>query len=142
MEMTKGRITQIVIGGLALIQLVMSILFLGGIIQTGIAQWVLAILLVCFGFIIIEVMAYFLFTKKDILEMICKWLIIFFGVIVLVMNTVLMIMNAATIFTNFLALTGWLALVFILLTYALCAAMIAYLVIASKEERTEVESSK
>jgi len=135
MEMTKSKITQIVIGGLSLALLVLSILCLGGIFETGIAQWLLAILIVAFGFSLLEVVVYFVFTKRDIIEMICKWLVIFFGVVILAINTVVVVLNATTMFTNFLAITGWFALMFVVLGYILCATMIMYLVFADKEEK-------
>lgn len=133
MEMTKSRITQIVIGGLSLIMLVLCCL--GFVFETGIDGWILAVLIVAFGFSIIEVVLYFLFTNRDLLEMICKWLVIFFGVIILVINTVALIISAATIFADFLALSGWFALLLIVLTYALCAAMIAYLIFADQDAK-------
>lgn len=134
MEMTKSKITQIVIGGLSLVMLVLSFLAFG-IFETGIDQWILAVLIVSFGFSVIEVVVYFVFTNREILEMICKWLVIFFGVIILVINTVALIVGFTTIFTNFLAMTGWLALLFIVLTYVLCAAMIAYIIFSDKEAK-------
>jgi len=134
MEMTKSKITQIVIGGLSLVMLILSFLAFG-IFETGIDQWILAVLIVSFGFSVIEVVVYFVFTNREILEMICKWLVIFFGVIILVINTVALIVGFTTIFTNFLAMTGWLALLFIVLTYVLCAAMIAYIIFSDKEAK-------
>jgi len=140
MEMTKSKITQIVIGVLSLALLVLSVLGLGGIIDTGIAQWLLAVLIVSFGFSIIEVIMYFVFTKRDIIEMIGKWLVIFFGVIILAINTVVVVLNATTIFADILATTGWFALMFVVLGYILCAAMVAYLIFANKEEKEEKEA--
>lgn len=138
MEMTKSKILQIVIGSVSLVMLVLSILGIGGILPVTTADWnlgvvCLAIVLVGFGFIMVEVILYFLLAKSDVMALICKWILIFFGVIVLVINTVIFATMAPIIFGAFG--TFWFSFVYALLTYALCGVIIAYLVISGKEEK-------
>ncbi len=141
MEMTKSRILQIVMGGVSLVMLVLGILIIGQIIPAFESLWAWGIIIVCFGFIIVEVLLYFL-VHSDIMSTICKWLLIFFGVILLVINTVVLCVEATSMFADFGAISGWFAFIMVLINYAICAMIIAYLVLADKEYKVLKEEQR
>ena len=68
MNMTKSKILQIVMGGVSLVMLVLGILIIGQIIPAFESAWAWGILVICFGFIIVEVLLYFL-VHSDNLQM-------------------------------------------------------------------------
>ena len=136
MNITKSTLLQILMAGCSGLMLVLSILCVGKIIPIAEnSLWVWGVLTICFGFVLIEAIVYFVFGKNDVLQMVCKWLVVLFGVILLIMTIVLLAVSASTMFADFGALTGWLQFVFVLIAFAICAMMIAYLIVADKDQK-------
>mgnify|MGYP006972555341 CR=1 FL=1 len=134
MKMSKSMVMQIVMGSISLVMLVLSILCVGKIIPTaGQTQWAWGVMVISTGFVLVQVLVYFLLGKTEVMGLICKWLVVLFGVIILVINILILVLSASTIFQDFAS--GWLQFVLVLINFALCAVMITYLVMSDKEQK-------
>ncbi|MBR1925434.1 MAG: hypothetical protein IJ837_01090 [Clostridia bacterium] len=137
MEVVKNKLYHLVLGCMALVMLVLGILLVGGIIPSSVPSWVWAITLICCGISLVEMIIYFMFSNSEISLLLCKWLNLFLGIILLIVNFAGLCLAEDEMFSNFGAVSGWLSFVFVLFNVIQFVFMFAYFIFAVKAESEE-----
>lgn len=142
--LVRNRYFQLAIGITSLVMLILSILMIPkNIIPSSIPQNIWVMLTIMFALNLIEVIVYFLFAKTATTRMICWWLNVFVVSILILSVTGGFIYAALnTMFAPFLEISGWFSFVLVLLSYALIATMICFLVFSKKEEKALKEQQE
>ena len=137
MEVVKNKYYHLVLGCMALVMLIFGILLVGNIIPSSVPSWVWAITLICCGISLVEMIVYFMFGNIEISLLICKWLNLFLGIILLIVNFAGICLAEDQMFANFGAVEGWLSFVFVLFNVVQFILMFAYFIFAVKAESAE-----
>jgi len=137
MEVVKNKYYHLALGCMALVMLVLGILLVGGIIPSSVPSWVWAITLICCGISLVEMIIYFMFGNLEISLLLCKWLNLFLGIILLIVNFAGLCLAETEMFSNFGAVSGWLSFIFILFNVVQFVFMFAYFIFAVKAESEE-----